>query len=131
MSKIFLRHTLTKIFFHIFIFSAETEYISTRYLLQWCCSIGNPNNCFLDIREVIRSCKLNLYNEKKAKKTLHCRNSSKIQLENRRKERNNTIITEIHNLSLSSFGTGTSIKHGGAKLILWAQLFPVSEMIRS
>ena len=47
-------------------------------------------------------------------------------------ERNKTIsLSEMHNLSLSSFGTGTSIKHGVAKLILWAQLFPVSEKIRS
>jgi hypothetical protein len=47
-------------------------------------------------------------------------------------ERNKTIsLSEMHNLSLSSVGTGTPIKHGAAKLILWTQLFPVSEKIRS
>ena len=32
--------------------------------------------------------------------------------------------TQIHELSLSWFGTGTSIKSGSVKLILWTQISP-------
>jgi hypothetical protein len=39
--------------------------------------------------------------------------------------------TQIHDLSCSWIGTGTSIKSGGVKLILWSQTSPLSEMMRS
>jgi len=39
--------------------------------------------------------------------------------------------TQIHDHSLSWLGTGTSIKRGRVKLVLCAQTFPLSEMMRS
>jgi hypothetical protein len=39
--------------------------------------------------------------------------------------------THVHDCSLSWLGTGTSIKRGGVKLVLWIQIFPLSEMMRS
>jgi hypothetical protein len=35
--------------------------------------------------------------------------------------------TQIHDRSLSCLGTGTSIKSGRVKLILWAQASPLAE----
>ena len=42
-----------------------------------------------------------------------------------------TPITQIYDLSLSWLGTGTSIKSGGIKLVLWTQTSNVSEMMWS
>ena len=39
--------------------------------------------------------------------------------------------THIYDHSLSCFGTGTFIKKGGAKLVLWGQTSLLSEMIQS
>jgi len=39
--------------------------------------------------------------------------------------------TKIHDRSLSWLGTGTSIKSGGVKLVLWTQTSPLSAMIWS
>ena len=38
--------------------------------------------------------------------------------------------TQIHNRSLSWLGTGTSIKSGGAKIVLWAQTSPPRERMK-
>jgi hypothetical protein len=38
--------------------------------------------------------------------------------------------TQIHDRSLSRLGTGTSIKSGGIKLILWNQTSPLSEVMQ-
>ena len=40
----------------------------------------------------------------------------------------NTPKTHIHDRSLSWLGTGTSIKSGGVKLVLWAQNSPISKI---
>jgi hypothetical protein len=40
-----------------------------------------------------------------------------------------TLNTQIHDNSLSLFGTGTSINSCGVKLVLWALIFPLSEMM--
>jgi hypothetical protein len=37
--------------------------------------------------------------------------------------------TQIHGHSLSWLGTGTSIKSDKVELVLWAQTFPLSEMM--
>jgi len=42
-----------------------------------------------------------------------------------------TSNTQIHYRSLSWLGTDTSMKNGGAKLVLWAQTSPLGEMMRS
>ena len=34
--------------------------------------------------------------------------------------------TEIYDCSLFCLGTGTSVKSGGVKLVLWAQTFPLT-----
>ena len=39
--------------------------------------------------------------------------------------------TQIHDRSFSCLGTGTSIKSGGVKLVIWAQTSPLWEMMRS
>jgi hypothetical protein len=36
-----------------------------------------------------------------------------------------TTNIQIHDHSLSWLGTGTSIKHGGVKLVLWTQISPL------
>jgi hypothetical protein len=43
----------------------------------------------------------------------------------------NTTNTEIHDQTLSWLNTDTSIKSGGVKLIIWAQLPSYSEIMRS
>ena len=43
----------------------------------------------------------------------------------------NTTNTEIHDQTLSWLNTDTSIKSGGVKLIIWAQLPSCSEIMRS
>jgi len=40
-------------------------------------------------------------------------------------------LTQIHAYSLLWIGTGTSIKSGGVKLVLWGQTSPLCEMIQS
>ena len=40
-------------------------------------------------------------------------------------------ITQIYDRSLSWLGTGTSIKSGGIKLVLWTQTSNLSEMMWS
>jgi hypothetical protein len=37
----------------------------------------------------------------------------------------------MHDYSLSWLGTGTSIKSGRVKLVLWTQTIPLSEMMQS
>jgi hypothetical protein len=63
----------------------------------------------------------------------HCRDSSKIESQNRinRNTIPDTPNTPIHDLSLSCLDTGTSITCGGVKLVIWAQTFPLSEMMRA
>jgi hypothetical protein len=39
--------------------------------------------------------------------------------------------TQMHYRSLFLLGTNTSMKNGGAKLVLWAQTSPLGEMMRS
>ena len=39
--------------------------------------------------------------------------------------------TQLHDSSLSWLGTGTSIKSGGVKRVLWTQTSSISEMMRS
>ena len=68
---------------------------------------------------------------KKQNKTPYCPNNSKIKYQNRRKRQIDTTNTQIRDLSISWFGTGTSIKSGGIKLVLWVQFSPVSEMMLS
>ena len=70
-------------------------------------------------------------NKKKQNKTPHCPNNSKIKYQNRRKRQIDTTNTQIRDLSSSWLGTGTSIKSGGIKLVLWVQFFPLSEMMQS
>jgi hypothetical protein len=38
---------------------------------------------------------------------------------------------QIHELSFSWFGTGTSIKSGGVKLALWTQTSLISELMQT
>ena len=42
------------------------------------------------------------------------------KIKNRRKKHIDTPTTQIHDLSLSGLGTGTSIKSGGGNLALWS-----------
>jgi hypothetical protein len=42
-----------------------------------------------------------------------------------------TLSTSIHDCSLSCLGTGTSVKCGRVKLVLWVQTSPLSKMIWS
>jgi len=46
---------------------------------------------------------------------MNCRNGCKI----------NTPFTDIHDRSCFWIGTGTSIKRGGIKLVLWAHTFDI------
>jgi len=46
-------------------------------------------------------------------------------------DKSDTPNTQIHDRSLSWIGIGISIKCGGVKLILWAQICPLSEIMRS
>ena len=39
--------------------------------------------------------------------------------------------TSIHDCLLSWLGTGTSIRHGGVKIVLYVKTFPLSEMMHS
>jgi hypothetical protein len=41
-----------------------------------------------------------------------------------------TLNTQIHDRPLSWFGTGTSIKSGEVKLVLWAQTFLFTEVMQ-
>ena len=43
----------------------------------------------------------------------------------------NTLKIQIHDRSHSCLGTDTSIKCGWIKLVLWSQIFPLSEMMLS
>ena len=49
----------------------------------------------------------------------------------RNKDKFYTPNTQIHDRSLSWHGTGTSIKRGRVKLVLWAQTSPLHEMMWS
>ena len=40
-----------------------------------------------------------------------------------------TLSTHIHDRSISCLGTDTSMKSGGAKLVLWTQISPLSEIM--
>ena len=46
-------------------------------------------------------------------------------------EAKSTHRTHIYGRLLSWLGTGTSIKSGRVRLVLWAQTFPLSEMMGS
>ena len=52
-------------------------------------------------------------------------------IEKSQKEAKSIPQTQIHDRLLSWLGTGTSIKSGGIKLVLWDQISPLSEMMRS
>jgi hypothetical protein len=67
----------------------------------------------------------------KNKKIPHCRNISKIKCQNRWKRENRYLNTHKNDRTLSWLGTCTSIKRGEAKLALWAQTSPLTEMMRS
>ena len=67
----------------------------------------------------------------KNKKIPHCRNISKIKCQNRWKRENWYLNTHKNDRALSWLGTCTSIKRGEAKLVLWAQTSPLTEMMRS
>ena len=58
----------------------------------------------------------------------YCRNSYKIQEKNRRNRQTNTSNAQIHDRSLSCFGTCALIQTGGVKLALWAQTSNLSSM---
>jgi hypothetical protein len=62
----------------------------------------------------------------------HCRNTSKIpHCRNTSKIAEKSIsLTQIHDRSLTLLGSGTSIKNGGVKLVLWAQTSPLIEMMQ-
>ena len=45
------------------------------------------------------------------------------------KQKQKSLNTQIHDHSLYMLGTGMSIKTGGVKLVLWAQTFPLSEIM--
>ena len=51
----------------------------------------------------------------------HYRNNSKTNIEIVGDDKIDTPNTQIYYLSLSWLDTGTSIKSGGVKLVLWAQ----------
>jgi hypothetical protein len=42
-----------------------------------------------------------------------------------------TSNTQIHDRSFSVFGLGTSMKSGRVKIVVWVQVSPASDMIRS
>ena len=58
-----------------------------------------------------------------------CHNKKKMPLKQYQIYKINTHSAHMHNRSLSWFVTGTSIQSGGVKLVLWAQTFPLSEMM--
>jgi hypothetical protein len=49
----------------------------------------------------------------------YCRNSYKIQEKNRRTRQTDTTNAQIHDRSLSCFGTCASMQTGGVKLVYW------------
>ena len=59
----------------------------------------------------------------------HCRNNSKIQPKNRRNWYNRYPNSQSHDRSLFWLGTGTSIKSGSVKLILWTHTSRLREML--
>jgi hypothetical protein len=67
----------------------------------------------------------------KQNKTPHCPNNSKSNIKIVERGKSDTTNTQIRDRSISWFGTGTSIKSGGIKLVLWVQFFPLSEMMLS
>ena len=69
-----------------------------------------------------------LTNKTKNKKyyTVGTNPKSKIEIVERCKI--NTPSTKIHHCLISRLGTGTSLKSGGMKLFLWAQISPLREM---
>ena len=60
----------------------------------------------------------------------HCRNGPKIQPQNRRKRPNRYPLTHIHNSSLSWFSTGSSVKSGGVRVVVWIPTYPLGDMMR-
>ena len=57
-------------------------------------------------------------------------NKKKMPLKQYQKYKINTHNAHMHNRSLSWLVTGTSIQSSWVKLVLWAQTFPLSEMMR-
>ena len=73
-----------------------------------------------------------IYKIEKTHRIPHYGNDSKIQQKSRRKRSENChpwFYTQIYDRSLSWLGTGTSIKSGGVKLVLWVQLFGNNKVI--
>jgi len=48
-----------------------------------------------------------------------------VQFQNGKEEAQSISLAQIHDGSLSWIGTGTSIKSGGFKLMLYVQAFPI------
>ena len=65
------------------------------------------------------------------KKLPHCRKNPKSNIKIVYRDKIDIPNVLIHNRSLSWLGTGTSIKCGGVKLVLWAQAPSVKNIICS
>ena len=62
-------------------------------------------------------------------KNTTCTLSEQFRSQSRRKRHNLYPNTQIYNCSLSCLGTGTLIKCGGTKLVLWTQTSPQVSVI--